>query len=58
MMRRVFIQCLHKEKLKEKLENTPLKRPVLKDKVIYYVEPGNANASDSPDRRHYSGTST
>ena len=40
MMRRDFIQCLHKEKLREKLENAPLKRPALKDKVIYYVEPG------------------
>jgi hypothetical protein len=53
MMRREFIQYLYEEKLKEELENAPLKRLVLKDKVIWYAEPGNAKASDSFDRRRY-----
>ena len=34
----LFSTCI-KEKLKEELENAPLKRPVLKDKVIWYAEP-------------------
>ena len=53
MTRREFIQYLYEEKLKEELENAPLKTLVLKDKVIWYAEPGNAKASDSFDRRRY-----
>ena len=53
MMRRDSIQYLHKERLEEELVNAPLKRLILKDKVIWYAEPGNAKASDSPDRRCY-----
>ena len=53
MMRSVFIQYLHEEKLKEELENTPLKWLVLKDKVIQYAEPGNEKASDSFDRQRH-----
>ena len=53
MKRREFIQYLYEEKLKEELENTPLKRLVLKDKVIWYAEPGDAKAFDSFDRRRY-----
>ena len=53
MTRREFIQYLYEEKLKEELENAPLKRLVLKDKVIWYAEPGNTKAFDSFDRRRY-----
>ncbi len=53
MTRREFIQYLYEEKLKDELENAPLKRLVLKEKVIWYAEPGNAKASDSFDRRRY-----
>ena len=34
MTRQEFIQCLYGERLKEQLENAPLKRLVLEDKVI------------------------
>ena len=53
MTRREFIQYLYEEKLKEELKNTPLKRLVLKDRVIWYAEPGNAKAVDSFDHRCY-----
>ena len=53
MTRREFIQYLYEEKLREELENAPPKRLVLKDKVIWYAEPGSAKASDSFDRRRY-----
>ena len=54
MTRHDFIQYLYEEKLKEELlENAPLKKLVLKDKVIWYAEPGNAKAFDSFDRRRY-----
>ena len=53
MTRREFIQYLYEEKLNEELENVPLKRLVLKDKVIWYAEPGNAKAVDSFDRGCY-----
>ena len=53
MTRREFIQYLYEEKLKEELENAPVKSLVLKDKIIWYAEPGNAKASDSFDRRRY-----
>ena len=53
MTRREFIQYLYEEKLKEELENAPLKRLVLKDKVIWCAEPGNTKVSDSFDHRRY-----
>ena len=53
MTRREFIQYLYEEKLKEELKSMPLKRLILKDKFIWYAEPGNAQAVDSFDRRRY-----
>jgi hypothetical protein len=53
MTRREFIQYLHEEKLKEELGSAPTKKLVLKDKVIWYAEPGDAKASDSFDRQRY-----
>jgi len=53
MTRGEFIQYLYEEKLKEELENAPSKRLVLKDKIIWYAEPGSAKASDSFDRQRY-----
>ena len=53
MTRREFIQYLNKEKLKEELEDAPPKQLVLKDKIIWYAEPGTAKASDSFDRKRY-----
>ena len=53
MTRREFIQYFYEEKLREGMENSPLKRLVLKDKVIWYAEPGSAKASDSLNRTHY-----
>ena len=53
MTRREFIQYLYEEKLNEELRNAPLKRLVLKDKVVWYADPGNAKAVDSFDRGCY-----
>ena len=53
MTRREFIQYVYEEKLKEELENAPPKKLVLKEKVIWYAEPGSAKASDSFDRKRY-----
>jgi hypothetical protein len=53
MTRREFIQYLYEEKLKGDLEDAPPKQLVLKDRVIWYAEPGGAKASDSFDRKRY-----
>lgn len=53
MTRCEFIQYLYEEKLKEELETAPPKQLILKDKVIWYAEPGSAKASDSFDRKRY-----
>ena len=53
MTRGEYVQFLYEEKLKDELENAPLTRLVLKDKVIWYAEPGNAKAFDSFDCRRY-----
>ena len=53
MTRGEYVQYLYEEKLKEELEDAPLTRLVLKDKVIWYSEPGNVKAFDSVDCRRY-----
>ena len=53
MTRREFVQYLYEEKLKEELKDAPPKQLVLKDKIIWYAEPGTAKASDSFDRKRY-----
>ena len=50
VMRREFIQYLYAEKLKEDAQPKQL---ILKDKIIWYAEPGTAEAPDSFDHKRY-----